>query len=317
MSPEKSSGSVPPEETPPAPVVESMAPDLRREEYTANQTGWIDESSVALLGIQRGRIGRRLKKAPVAGKAGLSHAALVYRDAAESSLNLMEPKDDDKKPDPSRYDYYDPLAGFEKTHMTRRPAFGEVVKPIDHTKPVEIPKTPTSILQEQAAIRANLRVDALHRRRLTKEKFELIYGDYSLNDKKALKTELADSNLTGSQKRAITKASNQVRRANRSSERIDLRLHKSKYSQDLPGRATTSQVNVAREKAREKSKQAIRRTGTVIKEGASKVRNLSARSGKAIVRGTKSQSRRLYRGAEKTVGRARKWRTDRKTDKPA
>lgn len=293
MSPEKFSGSVPPKETPATPSAEPVAPDLRREEYLAGHTGWVDESTVALLGIQRGRIDKRLKKAPEVSEAGSSHASAVYRDVAESSLNLMEPQKDETKPGSGHYDYYNPIAGFKKAHMTRRPDFGEVIKPNDTSR------QPTSILQEQAAVRANLRVDALHKRRLTKEKFELVYGDYSLADKKALKAELASSNLTGSQKRAIKQASIQVRKANRSSERIDLRLHKSKYGQDLPGR-----VIAGREKAKEKSKITIQRTGIVLKNGA-----------KSLAHEASSQTQKDYRTTKAVIEKARKKFADRKNKK--
>ena len=190
----------------------------------------VDESLPALLGLRRRILQLRIDRTTTDIDL-LSKDAKFYQDSGSSSLALKEP------PEP-----YDPLKSFNKAHRMRRPGVDA-----PDAQPKEPSISPRTILQEQAALRANLRLDAIDKRKLTQKRLLSLYGD-GLHNKSLLEEELSSGRYTSSQKKAIRAAGRQVRKYDRSKERLLRRLDKSANSQDIPGRLVEGRINHKREK---------------------------------------------------------------------
>lgn len=171
------------------------------------------------------------QRASVAGKISellRSNNAHVYQDAGQASLNQKTPRSE-----------YDPLQSFKKTHRSKRADYGE--RP---PEPVDRSNHPTTALQEMAAVRSNLRIDAINKREHDIDRFTSLYGDV-LFDKEAVREELANSRYTLGEKAAIRKASRHVRRLDKSNERIYSRLDKSAEGKDTAGRTISARNKAA------------------------------------------------------------------------
>jgi hypothetical protein len=192
----------------------------------------IDRAGLALIGLQKAVAKRRLNRAQNTNE--LAASSEIYQGAAEASLAQKEPQAP-----------YDPLRGFTKAHRARRAGYGEPA-----TAPRDTSQDAVTILQQQAALRANLRVDALNASEEVQHKFTSLYGD-TLHDKGAVKREHKSGNYTHGQKKSMKAAGKQVRRAAASEARIRNNLERSAAGQDVPGRVIQGRLNRKQRRARE------------------------------------------------------------------
>jgi hypothetical protein len=189
-----------------------------------------EASSVMLTGLNKVVKPVRLRLAG-GNDTEIGSDAMFYRDAAGSSLKKLEPG----KP-------YAPIQNFAKQNMITS-FLHEYPMPAEVHEPA--PTRARTRHQEMVAIRQNLRVDAINRRALVRNKFNALYGDrFSLTDKEALRGELKTGRYTYGQKRAIRSAGNMVRGANESITNIQGRIERVSQGRDIASRVIRARAKI-------------------------------------------------------------------------
>lgn len=195
----------------------------------------VDRTALAFIGLRKTVAKRRLDHTQSTN--GLEVSAGVYQNVAEVSLAKKDPVAP-----------YDPLSKFAGAHRTRRAGFGERPQ-----SPRDTSQDAVTTLQQQAARRANLHVDALNAHEEVQHKFTSLYGDV-LRNKDALKQEFKNGRYTHAQKKSMKTAGKQVRNAAASEERIRNRLEDSMAGQDMPGRVIQGRLDRKQRRAHKLTK---------------------------------------------------------------
>ncbi len=246
----------------------------------AAATGLVDRGLVAITGLRRTMLQRRINKSGPA--EDLHDDASPHRFAAMDSLSQIETapdrittpavKEAPSYTQPSTEDY-NPLTAFAG-HMLTRPGY---LPPEERPIFQPNPEDPRTMWQAQSALRANYRVDKIIKKKHIHDQLVGLYGPVIENGHE-LKEYIDETPMSSATKRAMRSAHRTVRRASRSAERNDHNLRKSIHSHDTPARTIA---------VREKTKAVAKRIGSGIKKGATKTGELLWRGSKAAGRASK------------------------------
>lgn len=202
----------------------------------------VDEHVPALLGLRRRILELRLKRSGPRTEA-LTGDAEFYPRAAQDSLGtiLMNPAIPKKHAYGSVDEPYNPLKTF---HLAHRATREEINTKKTANREYDVahdtaPRARTS-LQEQAGMRANLRVDAINKRKNIIGSYKSLYPDINLGyekdeGKEDVKDVIKNGRFTRGQRKAIRGADKQVRKAEKSNKRLLKRLNQSAKGNDMPG----------------------------------------------------------------------------------
>lgn len=162
--------------------------------------------SIAAMGATAGSFGGTTRWFSKKLSARLDHS----KEAAKESIAQTLPKPQ-----------YDPLRTWQSSHRTRK--LGAGLQP--ERQPTQNPLTGREDRATTSAMRANLRRDAIDRRRMNIEELERLYG-FDISDKQAVKDVLSKGDFTIPQSIRMRIDSLEARKLRKSMRRINYRLYK-------------------------------------------------------------------------------------------